>query len=769
MAEWLCRRYLTVLNTQSILTLSKDEIDQRCRTELAFLECLAFNTMKNNTIIIQPSLLRKALKEAKVSLQDHPHILNIGILKSFSKLGLGTQVETNKDHYFVHPTFQEYFAARYLANALKESPTAEIIGFIKHQKYNRHYTLLFTFTSGLLSENDAISCSDIFWANILGEPLDLVGIKHMQLLISCMQETITESTVPQQTELLESIANCIKYSFNSKGEIIRGHLLKSLRRAQAITCGQTIINMLIDLIHYNAKDTEAIMSFLLELEISNPSTLLIIALTNKLDDDNEQVRQKACKIFGKMGEKVATAEVISMLVRALGDKSHYVRGNACEALGTMGEKAATCEVITKLVSALGDDSENVRRYACESLEEMGEKAAMNEVIPKLVSALGDENDYVRGNACKALGTMGEKAATNEVITKLVSALGDQSNDVRKHACEALGKMGEKAATNEVITKLVSALGDENDYVRGNACKALGTMGEKAATYEVITKLVSALGDESEDVRRYACESLEKMGEKAATNEVITKLVSALGDQSDDVRGNACEALGKMGEKAAMNEVITKLVCALGDENDYVRARACGALGGMSEKAATNEVITKLASALGDENDLVRVNACRALGKMSEKAATNEVIHELVVVMNNDTDYVNFAAAQAVGNILSSFAVVKQLTPKIVTDLCLCIYASHCLRNVSEDELIKVYLITGNPDWLPAVTLLTLLNGTAVTAAVNKVVLYGKTEPAELHIPNLELRHQLIEAFTDQAKRLGLFFEMPWYIQVKSEG
>jgi hypothetical protein len=246
-----------------------------------------------------------------------------------------------------------------------------------------------------------------------------------------------------------------------------------------------------------------------------------------------------------------------------------------------------------------------------------------------------------------------------------------------------------------------------------------------------------------------------MGEKAATNEVITKLVGALGDQSDDVRKGACEALGKMGEKAATNEVITELVSALGDKSHSIRKHACEALGKMGEKAATNEVITKLVSALEDESDYVRSNACKALGEMGEKAATNEVISQLVVVMSNDSSYWFSDAAKAVQSILSSSAVVKQLAPKIVVEVCLCKYASDCLKNISEDELINVYFITENPKWLPTLFQLIFRRGAAVTAIESKIVMYSKTEPGELSIPNLALRQQLIDAFTDQRKRLHL--------------
>jgi hypothetical protein len=58
-----------------------------------------------------------------------------------------------------------------------------------------------------------------------------------------------------------------------------------------------------------------------------------------------------------------------------------------------------------------------------------------------------------------------------------------------------------------------------------------------------------------------------------------------------------------------------------------------------------------------------------------------------------------------------------------------------------------------------VTLFTLCEGTAVTATEEKLVIYGRKEPLELRIPSLELQNQIVEAFSDQAKRLHLFSEM----------
>ncbi|CAF1459155.1 unnamed protein product, partial [Adineta steineri] len=703
MIEWLCRRYLSMPN-KKIQNLSKDDVDQRCEKELACLENLAFNGMKSNTIILRPNLLRKALNEEKVSLREYPHILNMGILKSFNKQGVNTQIETGKDHYFVHLSFQEYFTARYLIKALKDTSThQEEIKFIQREKYNQRYALVFTFLSGLSSEADTNICLNIFWELILTPPIDLLGIRHMQLIIPCIEETSSQSTIPQHTLLIEWIAKYIKYNLSSGNKIIPKHLVQSLRRATSVRSSQVIINAFIHLLQNDDSTIRA--EALFSISIINSSNLppalikfIAIALKDKdhsvrsyachalgnigenvatnevitklfsaLEDKSERVRESACKALGEIGKKAATNEVITKLVRALEDKSYSVRSSACVALGDIGKKAATNEVITKLASALEDESKQVRYHACEAFGNIGEKVATNEVITQLVRALEDASDEVRESACKGLGKMGEKAATNKVITKLFSALEDKSETIRYYACEVLGKIGEQAATNEMITKLVSALGDESDNVRSNASKALVNISKKATTNGVITKLVSALEDKSFIVRLYACDALGKIGEKAATNEVITKLVRALEDKSEQVRLSACQALGKIGEKAATTEVITKLVSTFKDENKLVRSSACYTLGKIGEKAATNEVITKLVRALEDKSERVRLNACEVLEKIGEKAATNEMITKLVSVLEDNNEQVRSCAGIVLGKIGKRVATNEVIT-KLVNAL-----------------------------------------------------------------------------------------------------
>lgn len=94
--------------------MAKGDVYAHCHKQLAFLESLPFNGIESNIIILRPKLLRKASKESECSLQHQSNLLNIGVLKSLDHKPIGTHIEVHKDHYFVHLSFQEHFAARYL-------------------------------------------------------------------------------------------------------------------------------------------------------------------------------------------------------------------------------------------------------------------------------------------------------------------------------------------------------------------------------------------------------------------------------------------------------------------------------------------------------------------------------------------------------------------------------------------------------------------------------------------------------------------------------
>ena len=718
--KWLCRRYLPRKNVDvSLNLLTDDEIYDECKQELEFLQCLAFEAMKENQIIIQAALLKKVLKQLNMSLKAHPHILNFGVLKASDKKGTSTCNELDKDHYFIHLSFQEYFAARYIINQLTTTSPNSAIKFIREQKYNQRYALMFTFIGGLCPK---ASIDDSFWSIILEEPKDLLGIRHMQLIIASLEATYEHGDSDTRTNLLQRIAKIIQHNILHPTTGYERYLLRSLRTNQSVTCHEIITNTLINLLksEYPAVKKHTLY-FITGTTISKPSNTLLTVIADCVSHTYVTIRHLAL-----------------------------------DAIRALGEKAATKEVIDKLVVDLTDENGWVRSSALDAIEALGEKAVTKEVIDQLAIALTDKDKSVRISACYAVGKIGEKAATKEVIDQLVIVLTDEDKSVRSSAWNAIEALGEKAATKEVIDTLVVDLTDEDARVRGSAWNAVRTLGEKAATKEVIDKLVVGLTDEDVRVRSYAWDGIKALGEKAATKEVIDKLVVGVRDENARVRSSAWDAIQKLHQKAATKEVIDKLVDGVTDEGEWVRISAWNAVKALGEKAVTKELTDKLLVGLRDENEWVRNSAWDAIGALGEKAITKEVIvKKMELTLNGDRIYRRYKWTK-MEKIINS--CLEKVDPEFLYACYMKEMNFDILGSVSIDQLLNIWFRDNNCHWLSMIVRLMLERAGAVVVRKKTVVVYETKEPIEIVIPSEGVREQLKKALIGKRADLFLSFD-----------
>lgn len=714
--EWLCRRFLTKQNINNI-NMDKNTVYTHCHKQLTFFESLAFHSMKDNNIILSSNLLEKVKIETNYSFDDYQQLIDIGILCLYNDKPIDVGIQTQDDdyYYFVYLSFQEYFAARYLVNILNSSSIQQGIQFIKNNKYNQRFLLVVTFTCGLLNENQYESSRNIFWKTILDEPLDLVGFRHIQLIIYCIDQVTIKPNVSQFADLISCICQWMKCIISVGYATVYDKLVYSLQRSIVLVQEPAIMDQLVELLQSSNSETKQnAYKIISALSICNPQTHLLSAVLIALDDDSPYIRADACLTLGKIGEKAAKKEVIYKLLHMLADKNDNVRRNVCTTLGDIGVKVVTNEMLNKLVHLLADENEDVKEHACKALGKLGEKAVTNEVIDKLIDALGDGNWNVRVNACKALHAIGghkamtkiisklmealensnwkvkanavkaleeigESAATSEVMNKLVNVLGDENWNVREHACKALPKIGGHVAMTELISMLVEALDNEHWMVRANACIVLGSMGERVTTNEVITKLVNAFGDVNESVRKNASDALGKIEKKAPTVELINTLIKALEHENWMIRKNSCIVLGYIGEKVATTDVVNKLSELFRDDNVNVKWKACEALCKIGKKFVTAEVIDTLLNTLGDTNEDVKQIGCYALGEIGEKAARIEVINNLTKALDDGNENVRKSACQALGKMAKKVAsneIIDKLS-ELVEDVNWNVRASAC--------------------------------------------------------------------------------------------
>ncbi|CAF1117343.1 unnamed protein product [Adineta steineri] len=767
MIEWICRRHLEKHNISSN-QMTKEDVYQHLHKELAFLECLAFNAMERKTIIISPIILRIALKQSECSLQHQSHLLNIGVLKSLDYKPIGTILEADKNHYFVHLSFQEYFTARYLVKALDGAcdQKKKAIDFIKTHNVSKfisvlpithsYEALIQLHITALVKKAGYLRCS-VLWPlarlaakaatneiihrliNLLDDTNNEVRKRACYTLGRMGDKAATNEVIHRLIHLLDDPDNKVTLS-----------ALEALLKLDAKEATNEAIHRLISLLNdTNNNVRESAFGILVRLDEKAAKYEAIHQLISLLNDTDSKIRESAFGVLLRLGEKATTNETIHRLLRLLDDTDNEVRKHACSTLGAMGDKVATSEMIHRLINLLDDADYEVRKSACHALGRMDNKATTNEVIHKLISLLDDTDNELRKHVCSTLGSMGDKAATNEVIHKLISLLDDTDNKIKESACYALVKMGDKAAIDEVIHKFISLLDDTDYGVKKSACYALGEMHDKAAKNGVIYKLILLLDDTDCGVRKSACYALVNMGDEAATNEVIHRLIRLLGDTDNEVRDSAGYALVRMGDKVSINEVIHQLISLISDAKYEVRKSACSTLGRIGDKAATNEVIHRVISLLDDTDSKVKESACHVLLTMGGKAVTDEVISKIFVMFRYEEIGI-WAIESMLTNIFGSLSCMSSMKHDAVQILSNCVEREDVmfrLKNGSE-KFIQAYVITGISYWLPIIKKICFTKGYALTVDKETITVYGSEVPVQLPLPNEELGQTLRNYFVN---------------------
>lgn len=213
--DQLMRRFLRVRGEAHVDTLSREQVlaHELSKLILGFLELLAYRGLQTPGIILNSKLITKVFNEiCKSQRLDRKEqnvlferILESGFLKPASPSSLCRNLLDN-DYYFIHVTFQEFFAACYLIKSLrqskvgadlKEHSVANVQYDIIQNKYQHRFALVLTFASGLLIENEESSdVLRLFWDCIEKGPHDVGRVAHFHLVLRCLEEARCDDRIP---------------------------------------------------------------------------------------------------------------------------------------------------------------------------------------------------------------------------------------------------------------------------------------------------------------------------------------------------------------------------------------------------------------------------------------------------------------------------------------------------------------------------------------------------------------------------------------------
>lgn len=367
--------------------------------------------------------------------------------------------------------------------------------------------------------------------------------------------------------------------------------------------------------------------------------------------------------------------------------SEYVR--ATYLLGWLRDE----EAVPGLLDTLGHEDGKVRRAAADALGKFGEAA-----VPHLLPILRYSSGEKMFAAADALGEVGKDA-----LPGLLVMLQDRNRDVRWSAALALGNMtGEPARRwlqeasqsegslsqlrREIETAVLRKSRQRMSRSSRGSLRRLRRLGVherremRRERLPALPELLEALRDEDHEVRATAVRNL---GGIRATD-AAPELIGALQDEDSEVRETAAWALGESGDAKA----IPALIEALHDESEGVRRSAARALGWMGRWVGQAEAIPALTGALQDESVEVRQSAALALADIGEAEAIPDLIK---VLQEDDEEEVRETVARVLGRIGGAGA-----TPALMEVL------EHEDENEDVRESVALALgRIGNPDAVPA--------------------------------------------------------------------
>ncbi|KAG0012848.1 hypothetical protein BGZ80_011469 [Entomortierella chlamydospora] len=561
------------LTLPQISRLRPYQIGSLMANEIEYLSYLAFVGMReNHQIEFNETALLDAIEELdQCRKKSNKCPLPFQLLDKLKQTSFLHTVDGGVDAgnntsqcswHFLHLTFQEYFAATWLAQHLRSDHSnsigcstltmtvGETKAFIAKHKYNPRYEIIWWMVSGQL-EGEALG---LFLDLLQETPRDLIGGQHQRLLAGCLKEARPKLNDEVTAELETELMQWLHFE----------RMLYSDDGAESILGRQSVFpeELLVRCLSQTKAAQKYAIKALRDRSIVSEST--IVTLIGALEDHDSYTRYSSVRVL--CAQLVLPGSAILLLVTALQDKDSHVRRSAVIALSAR--------------STLSETS-----------------------ILALISVLDNRDPDVRRSAAKVLGA--QSTSSESAALALINTLRGQDEDARSSAIQAL--ISQSTLPNSVISTLTYALSDNNRHVRISAAQVLrvqSTLSESATL-----AMIEALKNEIYlDIMELMSEALCSQSALPGSN--ILALIRVLKNRVPDVRISAVKVLGAQSALSESAALALTDILRDEDEDEYVRSSATQAL--ISQSTLPDSAISTLTYALSDNNRHVRISAAQVL-------------------------------------------------------------------------------------------------------------------------------------------------------------
>ncbi|KAK9434688.1 nacht nucleoside triphosphatase [Metarhizium brunneum] len=571
------------LSEDDLQSVGREYVEKRVPEEMSLLEGLAFSGLINNMMDFQEKHVKMIAGQSSAGFLYSKTCRDVSFLRS-SDFSVATSDQT---YYFIHLTFQEYFAARYFVKQWKSkrnlvtirfdnAPASNIFDvsvedFVRDEKYNASYDIFWRFVAGLLGGNDDQICD--FFCMVQNEPRDLLGPVHQRLVIHCLSE-ISLPKVPKFQKLYQQLEREAKQwlflelrmnprsnlaaemEFPDKilAEAFRGFpevetkLYESFRYRPVVPL--TVMEHIASCLGDAKKDRIGALG-VIRWARGSTSEKVIRAVVNLLKDDDKQVCHQAANILWE--QSVLPEDVAQAIVRLARGPDKSLRPDALCAM----QKGTTWpqDVLQSLVDLFKDvdlpRDDGAVKIVVQTL--VAHPALPQEVVRGLASLLKEPVDRVRERAIWALGT--QTALPRYAVQALVNLLQDADDDVCLNVLSSLRK--QSRLTQDVLQALMKMLQGPDKGVllskaqvgeAENSCRevleeaAEILLSQATPSDEVFQEVVHLLKNGPKIAQRSIASSLSYRG--VSTPNMVQLMTHAKDHPDADVRREAAWAMDR---------------------------------------------------------------------------------------------------------------------------------------------------------------------------------------------------------------------------------